>query len=65
MSKTWECWTLSIEDIEKIAKETGRDIKEFSEEDLNEIARKFKKGIEWSVYDAWEGILKEAIEDVV
>ena len=62
MKKEWVCWTLSIEDIEEVCKELGVDFKKLSEDNIEDIAYKFKKGFEFGNED-WDLILEDAINN--
>ena len=60
--KTWECWTLHADDIGFVAERMGLDFSEFTARQIDEIVRRFKKGLHWAVDDVWEPALSEAIE---
>lgn len=63
VERTWNTWVLSEEDIEQVAKDNEIDL---SGRDLDEIARRFEKGVSSllgsSGYD-WTDILDEAIRN--
>jgi hypothetical protein len=56
----WDCWTLCIEDIDHVARKVGINPQDFTEDDYENIARKFINGFEWA-NEEWAGILKEAV----
>lgn len=57
--RKWNCWILSSDDIFHIAERNG--IKPYRlKGKLDDIARRFQKGIDWSLED-WDFILEEAI----
>lgn len=59
-SKEWCCWTLSSDDITGIAKEKGISL---AGKDIDDIARRVIKGIQWSLDEQWELIVANAILD--
>lgn len=63
MGKKWECWVLSEEDIEDKCKELGIDFEELTGNQIEEIARGFKKDFEDFCED-WDLILGRAIQEV-
>jgi hypothetical protein len=56
----WSCWTLCREDIDHIALSLGVNPIDFTDDDYENIARRFIKGFGWS-NEEWESILKEAV----
>ena len=62
--KQWSCWVLSEEDIITQAKDMGLSRAELKELDMDEVARRFRKGLE-SVIGDWPEWLEEAIADVL
>lgn len=58
----WNVWTLYETDIRLIAKRLG--IMNFSDDQIDDIARNFTKGFEWT-NDNWDEIMKEAIREVI
>ena len=50
-AQEWQCWNLSIGDIKEAAKRAGLRAEELSADDCFEIARRFKKGMEWALDD--------------
>jgi hypothetical protein len=59
MEKEWECWTLTETEIMHTASEMG--FKKLTSQQIEDIARRFRKGVSWAL-DDHEEILKEAIE---
>lgn len=64
LDQQWECWTLSGDDIRVVAERNGINPKDISDEQLEEIARTFKKDMEWACED-WVEWLAEAIRQHV
>jgi len=63
MGKTWNIWVLSEEDITHVLDQFVEK-KELSPEQVEEVVRTFKKGVEALLGDgnySWVDILKEAI----
>lgn len=59
MGKTWNIWVLSEEDITQVAD------RELTSEQIEEVARYFKKAVEGLLGDgnySWEDILRDAIQ---
>lgn len=56
----WSCWTLCREDIDHMARRLGVNPENFTDDDYENIARKFIKGFGLA-NEGWETILKEAI----
>ena len=58
--KEWVCWTLCQPEIDHVAAALGIPVKDLSLADYDEIARQFRKGLNWAL-DDWEEILAEAV----
>ncbi|MDW7727969.1 MAG: hypothetical protein SCH70_12835 [Candidatus Methanoperedens sp.] len=56
----WCCWTLSTDDIIGIAKRKGISL---AGKNVDDIARRVKKGIQWSLDEQWELIVANSILD--
>lgn len=56
----WNIWTLHRLDIEHAIDRLGYDPSRFSTEDLDDIAHRFKKGLEWACI-AWDESLDDAV----
>lgn len=56
----WNCWTLCREDIDQIARRLGVNPTDFTDDNYENIARKYIKGFGWA-NEEWEAILKEAV----
>lgn len=56
----WSCWTLCREDIDHVARSLGVNPENFTDDDYENIARRFIKGFGWS-NEEWEVILKEVV----
>jgi hypothetical protein len=56
----WDCWTLCIEDIDHAARKLDINPLDFTEDDYENIARKFIRGFERANQE-WAGILRETV----
>ena len=64
MEKQWHIWTLSEGDIEMVCERMNVDFRSLSEDEIESIARFFRKGFEFANED-WEDILVEAIREAI
>lgn len=59
--KTWECWTLSEEDITHVASDKKLSLEN---KDMDELARMIKKGIQNALGEwPWDMIVEHAIRN--
>ena len=59
--KTWECWTMSEEDIDHLAADMGLYPQDLTEEDKEIIAKNFIKGLGWALENR-QGMMRLAVE---
>lgn len=58
------CWTISKDDIIKIAEITRNiDINDINEEDIDRIMEIFKNKVQWLLGESWVQMAKESIVD--
>lgn len=62
LDQQWECWTLSGDDIREIARRNGIAPNKITDEQLDEIACRFKKAMEWGCLD-WDLWLQDIVQE--
>lgn len=64
LDREWSCWTLSEGDIRTVARRMKIDNNKLSDDNIAEIARKFKRALEFNAED-WTDWLKESINETI
>jgi len=63
--KKWTCWVLDEEEIQMTAEKYEFDFDKFTEDEIEQIAEKFRDLLHTSEADWWEEWIKESIKEVI